>query len=77
MLLNGVLRCGRGESLVARVLPAFPASRVTVHEVRLFSEKNEGQEGWSLSSTIHEHGFEGVSRKEDLKAFILNGDVLH
>ena len=26
--------------------------------------------------TIHGHGFEGVSRKEDLKANMLNGDVL-
>ena len=33
-------------------------------------------EGGSLSLTIHGHRFEGVSRKKDLEADMLNGDVL-
>ena len=36
----------------------------------------EDPEGGSLSLTIHGHVFEGVSRKKDLKADTLNGDVL-
>ena len=39
-------------------------------------DKNKDQEGSSLSSTIHGHEFEGVSKKEFLKVDMSNGDML-
>ena len=70
LLPNGVLRCSGGESLlgcckISALLSGLAG--VTVYE---------DPEGGSLSLTIHGHVFEGVSRKKDLKADILNGDML-